>query len=100
MRAKPTALREVRENARRELAALEAQREQLAELKSNRAVVMERYAEMIPQELDALALEERHHLYKMLRIEVVSNVDRSLLVSGALADTLEDEFRQLETVSR
>ena len=100
MRAKPTALREVRENARRELAALEAQREQLAELKSNRAVVMERYAEMVPQELDALAPEERHHLYKMLRIEVVSNVDRSLLVSGALADTLEDEFRQLETVSR
>jgi hypothetical protein len=100
MRAKPTALREVRENARRELAALEAQREQLAELKSNRAVVMERYAEMVPQELDALAPEERHHLYKMLRIGLASNVDRSLLVSGALADTLEDEFRQLETVSR
>ena len=100
MRAKPTALREVRENAQRELAALEAQREQLAELKSNRTVVMERYAEMVPQELDALAPEERHHLYKMLRIGVVSNVDRSLLVSGALADTLEDEFRQLETVSR
>jgi hypothetical protein len=55
---------------------------------------------LVPEDLDALAPEERHHLYKMLRLGVVSNADRSLHVSGALAGTLEDEFRPLETVSR
>ena len=61
---------------------------------------MERYAEMISQDLDALASEERHNLYKMLRLEAVSKADRSLHVSGALMGTLGDESCQPETVSR
>jgi hypothetical protein len=39
-------------------------------------------------------------LYTMLRLGLISSADRSFAWSGALAGTLEDEFRQSETVSR
>ena len=38
----------------------------------------------MPESLDALASEERHQLYKMLRLEVVTHPDKSLEVSGAI----------------
>ena len=96
LRAKLAAVEETRETARQELAALEGQRERLADLERDRDALMERYAGMVPQALDALSPEERHRLYKMLRLKVVSNADRSLEVSGALGD----QFCQSETVFR
>jgi hypothetical protein len=38
----------------------------------------------VPEALDALTAEERHRIYKMLRLEVLAHPDTSLEVSGAL----------------
>jgi len=53
-------------------------------LKRDRDVLLERYAGVVPESLDALTPEERHQLYKMLRLEVVAHPDKSLEVSGAI----------------
>lgn len=38
---------------------------------------------MTPDALDTLTPEERHHVYKMLRLRVVVHLDGALEVSGA-----------------
>ena len=52
--------------------------------------------QMSQEALNALSAEERHRLYKRLRLEVVANPDRSLEMNGALGK----EFVQSEPVSR
>jgi len=39
---------------------------------------------MAPEALEALSAEERRRLYRMLRLRVVVNPDRSIEVTGAL----------------
>ncbi len=50
-----------------------------------------------PGALDSLTPEERHLVYKMLRLKVVANLDGSLEVSGAFGDcfVLWNEGQQL-----
>ena len=45
---------------------------------------VEHYAGIVPESLDNLSSEERHQIYKMLRIEVLAYPDKSLEVSGSL----------------
>jgi len=47
---------------------------------------MEYYASAVPESLDDLGPEERHQVYKMLRLEVLAYPDKSLEVSGAILD--------------
>jgi hypothetical protein len=51
---------------------------------------------MAPEALEALSAEERHRLYRMLRLRVVANPDRSIEVTGALVPG----FTPTETVLR
>ncbi len=39
---------------------------------------------MMPETLDGLASEERHRVYKMLRLTVVARLDGTLEVNGIL----------------
>jgi len=43
---------------------------------------------MVPEALDSLAPEERHHLYKPLRLRLIAGPDGSVEVNGALGDGL------------
>jgi len=98
LRAKLIGLEETRDTAHKELAALEARREQLAELERDRDTLIERYARMVPKALDALVPEERHRVYKLLKLRVNLRTDRALEVSGALGDV--GEVCEMETISR
>jgi site-specific DNA recombinase len=98
LRAKLVALDETRDTAHRELAALEARREQLAELERKRDTLMERYAGMMPEALEALLPEERHRVYTLLKLRVNLSTDRALEVSGALGDF--GDVCEMETISR
>jgi Recombinase zinc beta ribbon domain len=84
LRAKLADLQEARQTVERELAALEGRKERLEQMERDRDVLMDRYVGVVPESLDALAPEERHQLYKMLRLEVVAHPDKSLEVSGAI----------------
>jgi len=96
LRAKLAELQEDRETAEREIATIEGRRERLKQVERDRDTVIEHYAGMVPESLDDLSPEERHQIYKMLRLEVLAYPDKSLEVSGAiLAEGGENEGRGL-----
>jgi site-specific DNA recombinase len=84
LRAKLAELEEGRETAEREIAAIEGRRERLERMEQDRDAVMEHYASAVPGSLDDLVPEERHRVYKMLRLEVLAFPDKFLEVSGAI----------------
>jgi hypothetical protein len=79
---------ETRQAARRELAALDDRTECLQSLERDRDALLRNYAKMMPEALEALQPEERHRIYKMLRLKTVAFPDGALEVSGALGEEL------------
>src|SRR5215217_8233689 len=80
-------LEETREVAETELEAIRARREVLEELERDKDALLGSYAAMTPAALDDLSPEDRHHVYKMLRLTVEASRDGSLDVSGVLGDS-------------
>ena len=98
LRTKLKEAERTRERAQAELEALDRRRENIEELERDKDAVMESYASMVPEELDDLASEERHQIYKMLRLQVAVDPDRPPEVCGTFGGDLE--FCDLESSSR
>jgi DNA repair ATPase RecN len=81
-------LAQTRRTAERELAALQSRREALERLDHDKEALLEHYARIAPEALDSLTPEERHRVYKMLRLEVSVRADSSLEVSGVFGETV------------
>ena len=86
--SKLAALEETRKTARRELAALEGRAERLRALERDRDALLEGYAELMPEALEALEPEERHRVYNMLRLRVQAFPDGTFEVSGVFREEL------------
>jgi hypothetical protein len=54
----------------------------------DRDVLLEHYAAIAPEALDSLIPEERHRLYKLLRITVIVQPDTTIEVSGVFGEGL------------
>ena len=89
---------EIRETARAELATLEGSRQRLEELEHDQQTLMDLYAGAVPSALDKLIPEERHRIYKMLRLKVLVYPDARLQVSGVLGT--DQEVCLFEPLSR
>jgi CRISPR-associated endonuclease/helicase Cas3 len=79
------------ETAEKELKAISTRRETLENLERDKDALLEYYARMTPAALDALSPEERHQVYKMLRLAVEISPDGSLDCSGVLEDSFVSE---------
>ena len=79
-------LEETRATAESELAALQNRQEAIAKLERDKESLLEHYAAIAPEALDSLAPEERHQLYKMLRLNVIVRPDANLEVSGVFGE--------------
>jgi flagellar motility protein MotE (MotC chaperone) len=82
LRAKLADLEETRATIERELKVLQGRQEHLESLERDKDALLKSYAKMAPEALDSLSGEERHQLYKMLRLKVAANFDGTLEVSG------------------
>ena len=89
LRTKLAALEETRELARRELASLQDRRDRLQKLERDKTALLEHYAAMVPEGLDALSPEERHRVYKLLGLKVNVQPSGVLEVSGTFGEGLE-----------
>jgi hypothetical protein len=65
-------------------------------LEQGKETLLESYAKMAPEALEALFVEERHRPYRILRLRVVANPDKGIEVTGALIPG----FTPAETVLR
>ncbi len=82
-------LDETRKTAERELEALRSHQKRIEELERDKEdALLESYAGLAPEILAGLTPEERHQVYKMLRVRAVVHVDGTLEVSGALAGAI------------
>src|SRR5215207_1833266 len=97
LRSKLEEAEQTRGRAQVELEALDRRRENIEELEKDKDAVMESYAGMVPEELDDLTSEERHQIYKMLRLQVIVGPDRPPEVSGTFGEDLD--FCELESSS-
>src|SRR5215204_4444598 len=82
------ALEEERERARRELEALEDHRARLRDLERDKDTLLDHYAGILPETLDGLAPEDRHHIYRLLKLRANMHPDKMLEVSGVLREDL------------
>jgi len=84
LRGKLAELEETRHTAEKELEELKQHQRHFEELERDKDAVLEAYAQMAPQALDGLTAEERHQLYKMLRVRVIACADGPLEITGML----------------
>jgi hypothetical protein len=82
--AVPVELENTRSRATRELEELRNRRERIEGLDRDKNALLESYAGMVPQALDSLTPQERHQIYKMLRVQVTVGPDGRVEVTGAL----------------
>src|SRR5215204_3344534 len=79
-------LEETRMTAEEELAAIRGRKEILEELERDRDALLESYAEMTPDALDAIKPEERRQVYGMLRLRVEVAADGTMVARGILSE--------------
>ncbi len=77
-------LEKTRVVAGRELVALKGGQEFVEQLERDRDALLESYAGMAPTVLGSLSPEERHRVYKMLKLRVEAFPDRIYHVSGVI----------------
>ncbi len=70
LRIKITKIDNSRRAAERELEALQNPKELIGELEADRDALLDSLADVAPDALNSLAPEERHHVYKMLKLRV------------------------------
>ncbi len=83
-------LDEIRETAEHELEAVRARGEALDRLERDRDALIESYAGMVSEALEDLAPEERHRIYKLLRLGVRFRSDWPLEITGIFAQVGEE----------
>jgi site-specific DNA recombinase len=84
LRARLAELENDREGLLSILGNIKGQAQELEDLERDRDVLLEGYAGVMPDRLDAMAPEERHGIYKMLKLRVVASADRTLTASGII----------------
>jgi hypothetical protein len=77
---------EARVTAERELAEVEGRRSRIVELEQDRDALLERYGGLMPRALEELTAEERHQVYRMLRLRAHLHRDGGLDVEGILPE--------------
>ncbi len=65
-----------------ELTKLRGAQEEIETLEDDASALLASYERAAPEDLDALAPVERHHVYRLMRLEVLSRPDRSLEARG------------------
>ncbi len=83
-------LDEARESAERELETAWARGEALRRLEHDRDALMESYAGVVGETLEDLSPEERHRVYKLLRLDVRFGPDWPLEISGIFVQVAEE----------
>jgi DNA polymerase/3'-5' exonuclease PolX len=80
--AKLSELEEIRATAVGKLEAIRNYQERIEEMEQDRDALLESYAHMAPEALDELTSEERHHVYRMLRLRAAIRIGGTTEVSG------------------
>jgi hypothetical protein len=87
LREKLAHLQEQRRTAERELETLRTRIERLGNPELEADALLEQYAGMAPEGLDAFTPEDRHHAYKALKLKVTAHPHGDMEASGIISGT-------------
>ena len=79
-------LGEYRRTAEQELEIIKGRQARIEQLERDKDALLQQYSDVAPEALDALTPEERHHVYRMLQLDVLIHPVDTLEVSGAFAE--------------
>jgi site-specific DNA recombinase len=99
LRSRLAELEDTRKAAEKELNALRGHEEYVRDLERDRDALLDSLEASAPEMLDALAPEERHQLYKILRITAAVEADGTVVVSWT-GDQVGTPVCETETLSR
>jgi hypothetical protein len=68
------------------LASLAAEREELDAMERDRDIILDAYAALAPEAMDALSPEERRKVYVILDLAVQALADGGLKINGAFGE--------------
>jgi hypothetical protein len=77
---------EIRTTAVEKLEAIRNYQERIEEMKQDRDALLESYALRAPEALDGLTPEERHQVYRMLRLRAAVRIGGTLEVGGMFGE--------------
>ena len=86
--AKLRGLEDERAIVEEELENLQLRRSRVEELELDKASLLNEYAGMVSEELNELTGEERHQIYRMLRLRVRMLFDNTIEVEGILNEAI------------
>jgi hypothetical protein len=86
LKAKLEALGGARETAEKGLARVAGERERLEAMERDADLLLESYAALAPEALDALSPAERRRVYVILKLTVEALADGGLKISGAFGE--------------
>jgi prefoldin subunit 5 len=75
-------LEDIRRGAESELAKLRTTQEEIEALQADADALLASYQQVTPERLEALEAEERHRIYRLMRLEVLVHLDGSLEAQG------------------
>ena len=84
--AKLSDLEEIRTTAVEKLEAIRNYQERIEEMEKDRDALLESYALRAPEALNELAPEERHQVYRMLRLRAAITIGGAIEVSGMFGE--------------
>jgi site-specific DNA recombinase len=87
-------LESTKRTVERELRNLQSRRESVERLEKDRDALLESLAGMAPEALDDLAPEERHRIYRMMKLKAIALLDGGVEVNGIISTA--DEVVALE----
>ena len=99
-RARLAELDDIRSLAERELRALRNHEELVCKLEAERATLLESLVGVAQDALDSLMGEERHHVYRMLKLGAIVGPGEVLEVSGAFGEKFTMRNSRTPRVSR
>jgi hypothetical protein len=82
LRTQLVALEDTHKTAELELQALQRHTEHLAQLERDRNSLLETYADLMPEAIDAMGPEECHRVYRIIGLEVLLAPESSFKLSG------------------
>jgi len=82
LRERLAGIEDERQDTERALEATRHRAEHLERLEQNRSVLLEEYTGTVPEVLDTLPAEERHRVYKIIRLRAVLSPSGDLEMSG------------------
>ena len=80
LRERLEGLEEAKKMAQGELESISLHRQRLEELECSADGLVRQYAAVVPESLDAIAPEEKHQIYKTLRMKVLVNMEGTVAV--------------------